>query len=469
VRALDQVSLSHPRGIQGLAALKRRLLIVAGVLGLVLVLGGLLVFRTLRAWSGPELERQLLAQARATLGTDVRVQTMKVSLLRGFELRGVTIANPAPLTGELVTAERLSLGYDLWPLLRGRLKIDELSATKPVIRLRADGRGQYNYERLKVYAGDGGRAPSTTSAGSSVVRELVIERLAMTDAELSLADGKTPFFRLDDVDFESRLTFEADKRVGQGKARIATLALGNALFLRGISSPLTLSKQSLRLEPVEARLAEGDVEGKIRLDLEPDLRWLLDVRVKGASMPTLLKEAGFRPTVIGKLAASALLAGTGGAPTAKGKATAEVKDCKVKDQAVLALVAAALQLPELADPSFEECRAELDIAAGVARTNVLSLKGRTLELTGKGTYGLVTSSLDYDMTLALSPELLSRIPGNTTRAAFKKRADGFGLLDFGVTGTADAPKVDLVARLGASLAKEAAKEGLRKFLERRVR
>jgi uncharacterized protein involved in outer membrane biogenesis len=263
---------------------KRRLLIVAGVLGLLVVLGGLLVFRTLRAWSGPELEKQLLAQARATLGTDMRVQTMKVSLLHGFEMRGVTIANPAPFSGELVTAERLSLGYDLWPLLRGRLKIDELSATKPVIRLRADSRGQYNYERLKAYSGDGGKAPSSASAGPSVVREIVIERLTMTDAELSLTDGKTAFLRLEDVDFESRLAFEADKRVGQGKARIATLALANALFLRGISSPLTLSKESLRLEPVAARLAEGDVEGKIRLDLEPNLRWLLDVRAKGASM-----------------------------------------------------------------------------------------------------------------------------------------------------------------------------------------
>jgi hypothetical protein len=448
---------------------KRRLLLVAGVIGLLLVVGGLLAFRTLRAWSGPELERQLLAQAKSALGTDVRVQKMQVSLLRGFELRGVTVANPAPFSGELGSAERVSLGYDLWPLLRGQLKVDELSATKPVIRLRADARGGYNYERLKVYAGDGGKSEARPSSIPGVVRAVVIDRLAMGDAELSLSEGKTVFLRIEDADFESRLTFEGHERVGQGKAHIATLALADSLFLRDISSPLTLSKENLRLEPVSARLSDGRVEGKIRLDLEPALRWLLDVRVKGASMPTLLKEAGLRPTVLGSLQASAAISGSGGAATARGKATAAVEDCKLKDQAVLTLVAAALQLPELADPSFEDCRAEFDLGSGVARTPVLSLKGRTLELTGKGTYGLVSSALDYDLTLALSPELLAKIPGNTTRAAFKKRADGFGTLDFGVTGTANAPQVDLVARLGASLAKEAAKEGLRKFLEKHVR
>jgi AsmA-like C-terminal region len=139
----------------------------------------------------------------------------------------------------------------------------------------------------------------------------------------------------------------------------------------------------------------------------------------------------------------------------------------VRDSAVLKALAVAVQLPELASPRFEECRMEFEVAGGVARTPVLRLRGPALELTGKGTYGLATSGLDYDMTLALSPELLSRIPGNTTRAAFKKREDGFGTLDFGVTGTAADPKVDLVSRLGMSLATEAAKEGLRKLFRKK--
>jgi len=121
----------------------------------------------------------------------------------------------------------------------------------------------------------------------------------------------------------------------------------------------------------------------------------------------------------------------------------------------------------LKEPRFDECRMEFEVGGGVVRTTVLSLKGPTLELTGKGTYGLATSALDYDMTLGLSKELLSKVPGNTTRAAFKKREDGFGTLDFGVAGTAAAPKVDLLSRFGASVATEAAKEGLRKLFDKK--
>jgi hypothetical protein len=146
-----------------------------------------------------------------------------------------------------------------------------------------------------------------------------------------------------------------------------------------------------------------------------------------------------------------------------------VDSCQVQGQAVFLALAALLQLPDLAAPRFDECRMEFAIGGGVARTTVLRFTGRSLELTGQGTYGLATTALDYDMALAISPELLARVPGNTTRAAFERRDDGFGTISFGVTGTAAAPKVDLVSRLGASLATEALKEGVRKLFRKKDR
>ena len=228
-----------------------------------------------------------------------------------------------------------------------------------------------------------------------------------------------------------------------------------------------MSRKGLRLEPIKARLAEGRVAGTIHLDLQPDLRWAMDLKVEDAAVATLLKEAGLAPSTSGSLHAVATLSGTGGAPTARGKGKAEVANCKVSEHPVLMALSGVLQLPELRAPRFDECRMEFEVGGGVVRTTVLRLKGPTLELTGKGTYGLGTSALAYDMTLALSKELLARVPGNTTRAAFKKRDDGFGTLDFGVTGTAAAPKVDLLTRFGASLATEAAKEGIRKLFSKK--
>jgi hypothetical protein len=295
----------------------------------------------------------------------------------------------------------------------------------------------------------------------------VVDRLAVKDGQLVMAEGTEPFLRIEDLDFESRLAVGAEGTTGQGRARIGVLALAESLFLRGVESPITVSRSGLRLEPVRARLADGPVTAQVRVDLEPDPRWSLELEAEGSSLSTLLTEAGLAPTASGKLKARGALSGTGGMPTARGKGRAEVESCRVKDSVVLKALAGLVQLPELAAPRFEECRMEFEVASGVARTPVLRLKGPDLELSGKGTYGLATSSLDYDMTLALSPGLLSRIPGHTTRAAFKKRDDGFGTLEFGVTGTASEPKVDLVSRLGLSLATEAAKEGLRKLFRKK--
>lgn len=443
--------------------MKRPLLLVGAIVAPVTMAGALFVFRTLHRLGTPEFRKEILAEAAAALGADVEARSLEVSVLRGFRLRGLRILNPRPLSGDLLTSESFSLGYDLWPLLRGRVQIDELVVDRPVIRLVADARGAFNYERLKPYASPGA-APG--GARSSFLRELVIERLSMKDGALSLSEGKQAFLRLDDLDFESRLALGPSGSVGKGEARIATIALGEAFFVKDVRAPIAVSKQGLGLEPIQARLAGGAVKGKIRLDLAPDLRWAMDLNVDGASVATLLKEASASPVLAGTLEASAAFSGTGGAPTAKGKGKALVRDCRVLDSKVTKALATLLLVPELASPRFDECRVDFDLAGGVARTP-LTFKGRALELTGRGTYGLATSALDYDMTLALGPDLLARIPGNTTRAAFKQREDGFGILAFGVTGTAAAPRVDIVQKLGVSLATEAAKEGVRKLFRKK--
>ena len=102
---------------------------------------------------------------------------------------------------------------------------------------------------------------------------------------------------------------------------------------------------------------------------------------------------------------------------------------------------------------------EFTLGGGQARTPVVSFKGPAIELTGQGVTNLVTSVVDYDLTLALSPSLLLKVPV-TMRAGFKTRPDGFGSIPFKVTGTTAAPRADLASRVGQAMAIEAMKEGL---------
>lgn len=202
------------------------------------------------------------------------------------------------------------------------------------------------------------------------------------------------------------------------------------------------------------------MEGDIRFALKPSLRYTMRFEVNGSSVKTLLAEAKAAPTATGTLAAKASFTGTAGLPTLKGNASAEVRDCALTGAPVMKALAVGLQLPELADPRFEHCRAEFDIVGVQARTPVLVLKGPALELTGKGIYNLQSSSLDYDMTLLLPGSVYRKVTAKAIRGAFKEREDGSASIDFKVTGTSSAPKVDLAARLASSAAVEVAKSGL---------
>ena len=320
------------------------------MLAFVLAGAGLFAFaRACGRLGTPEFRRELLAATKAALGTEVGARPMQVSVLQGFRLRGLRIANPHPFTGDLLTAESARLGYDLWPLLRGRLQIDELAVDEARHPLAADRRaGRCNYEQLKPYTAAGRPGPrralaqAPPSCGSSWSREL-----AMKDAALSLAEGTRS---------SCASTISTSRAVWPWRARAAARARPASApsrwprpyAVRDMQAPIMVSKPGLRLDPIEARLAGGPLKGKIRLDLVPDLRWAMDLGITGASVATLLKEAGAAPSLSGSLDATAALAGTGGAPTAKGKGRAQIHDCRVLDHAVTRPLAALLQLPELA-------------------------------------------------------------------------------------------------------------------------
>ncbi len=127
-------------------------------------------------------------------------------------------------------------------------------------------------------------------------------------------------------------------------------------------------------------------------------------------MKTLLAEAKSTGGVSGTLAAKATFEGSGGLPTMKGRGLGTITDCRVEHGRTLALLAGILQVPELASPDFDECRAEFTQSGYRLSTPVLSLKGPALQLTGQGTVNLGTYGLDYQMSLALAPGCSRRSP-----------------------------------------------------------
>jgi hypothetical protein len=439
---------------------KALLAVLALVLVVVLCAAAYGVF-LVRRLNTPEFQRQLLQQAKATVGADIRVKEMDISLLSGVTLKGISVANPTPFSGDLLTADEFVLRYRLRPLLARRLEVDRVSLEHPVLALLMDARGVFNYERLGAR---GGKAPA--SAGVAVPLHVVLKQLAVDGGSVTLTDNtRARLLTIKDAGFRSAFDIEGGIATGSGNASIASMSLGDLLFLRSIRSPLKLSKETVTLAPIRADVAGGSASGDITVHLKNGFRYTAHLDVKDVKVETLLAEARSAGGMTGSLAAKATFEGSGGLATMKGRGQGTVTGCQVESSRSLALVASVLQIPELARPDLDECRAEFTQSGYRLATPVVVLSGKAVQLRGSGAVDLRSYGLDYQMNLALAPHLFAKMTRPELRPAFQQRADGYSTIDFRLYGTTLAPQTDLLARV----AKGAATDALKKQLQRLFR
>jgi len=132
-------------------AVKVILIVVAVLVALVILVVGAGIFFTDRYLQSAAFKETVLKTAHDELGADVRIEEMHASLFSGVELRGVVVGNPAGFGGNLVTAEAFVLRYRLWPLLRRRVEIEQLSLDKPVITLARNDAGALEIRAVKEH------------------------------------------------------------------------------------------------------------------------------------------------------------------------------------------------------------------------------------------------------------------------------------------------------------------------------
>jgi AsmA-like C-terminal region len=411
----------------------------------------------------PGFQKALLDQATAAVGADVRVREMSISLFSGIALKGLAVANPAPFAGDLLTADAFVLRYRLIPLLAGRVDVERVALERPTLRLVMDARGGFNYERL---GGSASRSPRTSAFPAAVPLRVVLKQLAVDQASVVMIDHtKARLMTIEGARFRSAFAVEGGVAQGSGEATIATVNLADLLFLRSVRAPLTLSKQTVKLAPIRGRVAGGEATGDLTVHLQRGFRYVANLEVKDVEARTLLAEAKSKGGMSGALQAKATFEGTGGVETMRGHGQGTVTRCRVEHGRTFALLASVLGVPELADPDFEECRAEFTQSGRRLATPVLRLDGRSLQLRGRGTVDLETGGLDYQMSLALAPKLLAKVTRPELRPAFKDRGDGFSAVAFRLYGTMSDPQTDLLSQV----AKAAATEAVKKQLDRLFR
>jgi len=452
-----------------------KILLVVVVIVMVLLVGAVLFIN--HKLQSPETKQLALNAAQEALGTKVQINDLHISLFSGIRLRGVTIANPEGFSGSLLTADEFVLRYNLWPLLQKRLEIETLALRKPVITLSRNDKGRWNYDQLGAQsaaappqaaaaAAQPQAAPAAAPAPPPAKRagvDITLSKLALEHAEILILDEKNKeLVRIHDLSVTSRLRTSGSQMEGGGHATIETLSAANSLFARNIAAPIKMSAERVTLAPLSGTLAGGAVSGEVGLNLAGAFQYAVNIKVKDGDMGKLLEEAKTKPVLTGKLQAETALTGTGGLATMRGNGKLEIVNGTLIGVPLLETLAVLLHINELRNLKFTECRFEFTMADNKMPTPVIRLISPQVQITGNGVVSLADYSLHHDVTLAVAPDLLAKVPSEI-RDIFKKQPDGFLAITFQVTGPYDAPKNNITETLLKGAAQNLLQKGLRKI------
>ena len=261
----------------------------------------------------------LLDKAETTLGRDVTIDEIGVTLSRGIgvKLTNVAIADdPAFSSAEFVTAKDLTIRVKFWPLLKKQVEVKRLVLNEPVINVIRDEEGVLNFATIT------GGAESGSPAGESGTGTSTTPPAAAASFALAFADIKQGTIRYDDrqsgVNIEINRVNLTVKNAGLGKVveiefSSAFLAEDPNIKLQGTVGPIEKLGAPEDLEPTPVRL-EASIgplaPDKIRgvLPNNPQLKQLDDLemgdveislKVDGTLGALELSEAIVRLSVLG--------------------------------------------------------------------------------------------------------------------------------------------------------------------------
>lgn len=415
----------------------------------------------------PVAKQFVIAKVSKHLGTPIQINDLNISLFSGITLRGLTIDNPEGFNGSLLTVDEAVLRYhNLWSLVHKRLEMETLALRKPMVTLAHNEQGQWNYQQF--------HAKSVKLAGTTTVDvprssthnrglDITLANLSLENAEMViLNETSRELARAHDLVVTSKLQTSGTQVTGDGNANMEALSI-NSLMIHKITAPFKISTTGVTLTPINGTLADGVVSGSIDLKLADTFQYTANLKVKDGDMERLLQEANLDPILTGKLQGETSLIGGGNASPMTGDGKLEIVNGALVDAPLLENLSVLLQMNELRNIKFTECRIEFTVGDHQISTPVIRILSPQLWIFGQGVISLVEHTLNHEMTLAVAPEMLAKIPTEIS-SIFKKQPDGFLGITFHISGPYHSPKTDIKKILLEGAARSLFGKGLNKFL-----
>jgi hypothetical protein len=435
----------------------RRLLVGAAVAAVLAV--AVLVVLVTRTWESPALTRAVLDSLS---GPDLRVgaATVRLSPLRGVELRDVTV--DARLEDGRLTAgaEEATLSHDPWRLLSGEIRVDSIVVRRPRAEVTWDA------EAAPVEADAAAAGPASAAAVDPAAAEpapwqldLRVDRFAVEDGELAMREEGVPgeMLRVEGIEVEvTKLSMPAgpgsavERLAGGGRLDAARLTTPE-LVSEGVEAGLRLAGGHLFVEALAMPTAFGPVTvDVVDLDLtvEPYVYSL-----HGAAKPIdtnalLTARSGFGPATL-----RFAFDGDGSDdPGPRGGGRLEVAAGRLGSLPLLAAVERLLARTELVGRPYEPFAIDYALDGELLTLQPFAVVAGNLRLAGGGRVDLAGPlDLRLEVSLPRADVDVEQIPVEVLEALTD--VDGRVKLPIVVAGSLEAPTVGFDRRSWNALAR----------------
>lgn len=239
--------------------------------------------------------------------------------------------------------------------------------------------------------------------------------------------------------------------------------LAGGVIVENFSARIELNKGVLQIRPAGASVYGGNLEARVRAEIEKDgPPFDTNVKLAGSKVGELL--AGYSPKLqnimTGALDMSLKAGGLGGdLAVLRSELKAEVKDGKIFNHPMVIKLAQMFKTKELETINFYSLKTDAETSKGIARLNSLTLDGPKLQATGKGTVGLLDQKLDMRLTLGLPRNIAARLVNDENVLDAITDKQGWSRLPLRISGKIEEPSYGLDSEeLGKIVAKVVEKE-----------
>jgi len=432
--------------------------------------------------NSPRFQQELIAEISRQIQCEVRLEKIKIRLLRGIDLVGIRLSSDKRRPRDFLQAERLRLRYNVFAaLFHRKIVIEELKLSSPSIKLdlsepvlqaRDHSRPEVVEEgpRLENVSPeissaeqpltsfpvpvpaktDGQGAPATArhfqdrkiEPPSVDLRNLVIEDGSLS---LILPDGEKLILHGARIQ-AAFSTHPLPNGMGSISCPLVDLSsYGRGMEISEVKLDFLWHADGLEIPRLSAALWGGVVEGKFNMDAtRAEWPFEMSLAVRDVNMSELSDASEIvHPIFDGRLHAQTKFQGSMLEPLrASGSGQARILHAKLVNTPVLSALGNYLDRPDFRNLPLEKCELDFMLQNGALHVAQLWVVSSDIEVCGQGWIKLAEQTQEFQMKTAFSTQIALHFPSEMIDQ-LDQRDDGRWEKPFRTWGSLKKPQTDL--------------------------